>query len=348
MASTQIPRPHFPSPTMTNPNDNSELFEIFQNQVDLDQDQDDDEDQEDETSEENEPDEHPNQKNQTEQDPETGSTSDASSEPARNTSDSTQPKSERPTSSGDQPQRNDDAPSSHEPDPSPQQSPPSSTVAQEEGNHPDTETGSYIKDMEDEKELEGKIILSRGASVFLLILAIIAMIGAYFIGLQTGSNQQIVDSKTAATSEDSEGEQNPSNNQSGNAQGTVESTTDNQSSDQETSDREDNSSGIVPGKTYYTIGLIAYQASQNNVNKYVSTVQRSLREDAKLRYVSSVQNPAGNRQIWVVVGYFKDRETAKQKLTEIEDNLNQTDYQNDFTKDILEISSDQAESIAGS
>jgi hypothetical protein len=324
---------------MTNPNDNSELFEIFQNQVDLGQDQDDEDDQEEEP-EENEQEEAPEQEDQPEQAPETNTTSEESSQPKQDTSNTTQPESERPSSPNQQSNRTEDPPSSQDP-------PPSSTVTQEEGTDPDTETGSYIQDMEEEKELEGKIILSRGASVFLLILAIIAMIGAYFIGLQTGSNQQIVDSKTAVTPEATQEGQNVSENQTGNVQNATGSSNENQS-ERETADNGNDNYGIVPGRTYYTIGLIAYKSSQNNVQNYVSAIQRSLREDAKLRYVSSVQNPVGNRQIWVVVGYFKDRDTAKQKLAEIEDNLNQTDYRNDFNKDILEISSEEARKIAGS
>ncbi len=331
---------------MTNPNDNSELFEIFQNEVDLDQDQEDDDeenDQEADTNQEDERDESTDQQQQPGQKPGTDAPADKSPEPDPDSTDSAPPNSERSSNSEDRSgPENTSSPSSSK------QAPPSSTVAQEEGKDPDTETGSYIKDLENEKELEGKIILSRGASVFLLILAIIAVIGAYFIGLQTGSNQQIVDNQTATTSEGTPANKDINETPTGNVQDGGGSSTNNQSGGKESSTSNDNDSGIVPGQTYYTIGLIAYKASQNNVQNYVSTVQRSLRQDANLRYVSSVENPTGNRQIWVVVGYFQDRETAKQKLAEIEDNLNQTDYRNDYTKDILEISSEQARRIAGS
>ncbi len=328
---------------MANSSDNSELFEIFQNQVDLDdknnEEEDSDEDREDEQADQNEGEDQQNTREVNRQ----KETSSRPEESAAAESDDQSPDTPDPSSPEARNHTPDagKAPSEHKQQP-PQ--PPSSGTVPPEDTETESETESHIQDPAQGKDLKGKIILSRGASVFLLMLAIVAVIGSYFIGLQTAANKQEVSTNQPVATEFQQ-QNKAQKTEPVPAEGTSE--TGSQQSTASDPGSDGGSSGIVPGQTYYTIALIAFPPD-NNIQNYTAKHIEALKQQAGLNYVTTLQNLKGNQSHWIVVGYFESRDQAKRTAEKLQTRLQRTRYGDDYRTDIIDITAEQARVIHNS
>ncbi len=298
----------------------SELFEIFQNKLDLEEEQKKSQESEDEQ-----------ERDASEEETEDAKSASEDEESGKETEKETESPSPSSTTSNQ--------PSSDEP--------PESTT------DPSTETGTYIKKLEQEKALEGKIILSRGMAVFLLLIFIVTVLGAYFIGFNFGRNKRgmtagtLADSRQPKSSDQkhspsSTNKDTPATNDRASSNKIPPDTKQNNSND---SNRKNNV--LAKSEAWYTFAVIGFDPQKHSdrelqklINKHVKTIKGQ-----GVPAVATLKNLTGQNRIWVVVGRFKSKESAKKNVHILKRELSRTEYNDYYRTDIQEINRSQAEKI---
>ncbi len=297
---------------MDSKKDPSELFEIFQNELDLEEEQKADDD--------------PDEK---EDEPESGSQSDeAGSSEQKEAS-----RDDRTT------QESTEESASRDADPASA----SGTAGETADRTP--EAASRMDEFDRSGTLEGNVVLSRGMSVFLLLVFIVAVIGAYFAGYNLGRQES---EPVAVTTDDQPSrEQSSANTPSDSAAETPE--TPDSSPAKNTSSAANETSKDVPAntETWYTIAVIAFDPGKHSrqeleqlIKKHVGTIR-----DRDISPVSTMKNLNGKGQYWIVVGRYKTRKSASKNADALSNMLARTEFSTSYRTDILDITRAQARSI---
>jgi len=316
---------------MDNQNDSSELFEIFQNQLDLEEEQ------------KKKDEEETDQTDQSEEE-----TSDDKTDGGESTTEKT-PEKEAPSSSpsADKTTGDRQQPSGSSGDAAPSETGRPADEPSDEPSDPETETGSYIQELEREKALEGKLVLSRGLSVFLLLVFVMSVIGAFFAGYQFSRNETASATATAAGGDGNGSGANGASATDGGA--SAPETPDRTSPGSASTEANRSQKNVRPNsENWYTIAVIGHSTQELSPDMVKALIKKNIEKVRKqnIQDVGTLYNLFGKRWRWVVVGRFKSRASAEKGAAHLKKEMAQAGYGKSYRNtSIAEISRTQARKI---